>query len=216
MHNICRLIPLSGHLQGMFGSRFRILKTWLWKEERRLFFKFYLWCFSRMYKNLNFKWNEYTICVGFSGESTCTTLFPKLCFFTLNWTSHCCEGHSQRQSSPFTCPPCIVALFSWRGGCCQDDRASSGSVKLSPKTKPQSDTQCCSFEHATSEAALQNWWKPCAGEKQGEAQTETKYRQIAREDHSDILGNNLEPVNFGSQALKKKKNGSKGSVAVQN
>lgn len=123
---------------------------------------------------------------------------PKLCFLTLNWTSHCCEGHSQRQSSPFACPPRIVVLFSWRGGCCQDDRASSGSVKLSPKRNPN---RTPSFEHATSEAALWNWWKPCASEKQGEAQTETKYRQIAREDHTDILGNNLEPVNFSSQAF---------------
>lgn len=37
-------------------------------------------------------------------------------------------------------------------------------------------------------------WQREAGRSAGP----TKYRQIAEEDHTDILGNNLEPVSFGS------------------
>jgi len=79
--------------------------------------------------------------------------------------------------------------------CCLEKRAGLASVNLSPKWK---SNLMLRFEHSRSEAALQNWWKPCEGK---EKHILNKYRQIAREDLADILSNNLEPVNFGTQAL---------------
>lgn len=42
---------------------------------------------------------------------------------------------------------------------------------------------------------------PVKAGKQRKSTDGPKYRQIAREDHKDILGNNLEPVNFDAQGF---------------
>ena len=60
---------------------------------------------------------------------------------------------------------------------------------------------------------------PVKARKQWKSTDGPKYRQIAREDHKDILGNNLEPVNFGAQAFSRfkiKKKRGKRSSAVEN
>ncbi len=131
----------------------------------------------------------------------CKQSFPVI--FTLNWASYCCDGHSQRQSSPFISPPSIVApLLVARGSLlrCREERASSDSVNLSPKWKPNLTPSAAALNTPDLKQRCKTDGSPVkAGSR--ERQRQLKYRQIAREDHTHILGNSTEPVNFGSQAL---------------
>lgn len=94
------------------------------------------------------------------------------------------------------------ALLVARGSllCCWDERASSDSVNLSPKWKPNLTPSTAALNTPDLKRRCKTDGSPVkAGSR--EKQRQLKYRQIAREDHTHILGNNIEPVNFGSQAL---------------
>lgn len=96
-----------------------------------------------------------------------------------------------------------MALLSWPGDlcCAAGMRAPAVTlVNLSPKWNPNLTPsaaalntpdlrQCCKTDGSLVKAGSR------------EKHRRTEYRQIARAYCTDILGNNLEPVNSGSQAL---------------
>lgn len=78
-------------------------------------------------------------------------------------------------------------------------------MNLGPKRKPNLTPSAAALSAPDLRQRCKTDGSPVkAGSR--EKQRQTKYRQIAREDHTDILGNNLEPVNSGSQAFSGFKN----------